>query len=160
GLDEMGVQGRGARARIDLGLDGWEAEQWQRNPLLPAQDEGRGHGRHAGSGAGCELDYSTPRSPRLWHASAGPLRWCEPRVDACGTSTAAALHPCNGRFQVRTPFCSPGEVGRGRSDVTFSPHTFRALRTRWANPSGRRTSFAIDALFAIDPFPACVARQS
>jgi len=27
GLDEMGVQGRGARTRIDLDLDGWQAEQ-------------------------------------------------------------------------------------------------------------------------------------
>ena len=45
-LDEEGVERGGARARVDLGLDGRQAELRQRHPLLPAQDERLGHRRH------------------------------------------------------------------------------------------------------------------
>src|SRR5262249_61297001 len=45
-LNKHGVQRRGTRTGIDLGLDGGQAESGERDPLLPAQNERGSYGRH------------------------------------------------------------------------------------------------------------------
>ena len=74
GLDEKGVQRRGARARVDLGLDGRQAELGQRDPFLPTEDERRSHGRHV---------FGPRDDHRLWtHAGVGRKIEVISRVDA------------------------------------------------------------------------------
>ena len=48
GLDEVGMQGGGLGAGVDLGLQGRQAQLGQRDPLLPTDDEARRIREHSG----------------------------------------------------------------------------------------------------------------